>query len=378
MKIAQVVSTFPPYHGGMGNVAYHIADKLSNLKYDVTVFTPSRSFFDHDLISYFKINKLTPIIKYGNAAELVQLFWKLWKFQVIHFHYPFIGACLPVILLKLVKNKNNRLILHYHMDLIGAGWKSVIFKIYNLLFLPPLVRLADKIVVTSSDYLYASKLEKYLNKYRPKIFVIPNGVDIDYFKPGKPSPYITRKCSLQNKKVILFVGALDSAHYFKGVNYLLKAVQLLKRDDIKLILVGDGDLKQAYVDLAQSFNIDNQVIFTGYLPDEELIRYYNTCDIFILPSIDKSEAFGLVLLEAMSCRKPVIATDLPGVRQVVDKKVDGRLARPKDAQHLADQIKFFLDNPPAMQQYGDAGRKKVLEKYSWTTIVKEFVNLYKN
>jgi rhamnosyl/mannosyltransferase len=160
------------------------------------------------------------------------------------------------------------------------------------------------------------------------------------------------------------------------VNYLLKAVQLLNRDDFKLILVGDGDLKQVYLDLAQAFGIYDKVIFTGYVPDEELIRYYNLCDFFVLPSIDKSEAFGMVLLEAMACGKPVIATNLPGVRQVVDWKVDGRLAKPKDAEHLAEQISYFLDHPKEIEKYGEAGRKKVLEKYSWSTVVQQIISLY--
>jgi len=377
MKIAQVVSTFPPYYGGMGNVAYQIADKLSDLKYEVTVFTPRRSFFDQDLISYFRIHKLLPIFKFGNAAEVLQIFWRLWDYPVVHFHYPFLGASLSVVLLKIFKRNKLNLTLHYHMDLVGRGWKSLIYKIYNLIFLPALARFSDKIIVTSSDYFKESLLSKYKEKFKEKFFEIPNGVDVDFFKPALPSLSLKKKYDLFDKKIILFVGALDSAHYFKGVNYLLKAIQMLNRSDVKLILVGDGDLKEVYINLAQSFGIIEQIIFTGYVPDEELIKYYNLCDFFILPSVDKSEAFGMVLLEAMACQKPVIATDLPGVRQVVEKKVDGRLVRPKDAEHLAEQIQFFLDNPEAVKQYGEAGLKKVLEKYSWKIIVKRIEELYK-
>jgi len=378
MKIAQVVSTFPPYHGGMGNVAYQIADKLSSLKYNVTVFTPRRGVFDRDLVSYFKIDKLATAFRYGNAAEVFQLFWRLWRYQIIHFHFPFIGACLAIVLLKFFKGKKNKLILHYHMDLVGRGWRSCIFKIYNLLFLPILVKQADKIIVTSRDYLTESLLAKYQQRYGYKIAEIPNGVDTDFFKPSFSNGNLKNKYGLMNKKVVLFVGGLDSAHYFKGVNYLLKAVQLLDRDDLKLILVGDGDLKQVYIDLAESFGIYDKVIFAGYIPDGELIKYYNLCDFFVLPSIDKSEAFGMVLLEAMACGKPVIATNLPGVRQVVNKKMDGRLARPKDAEHLAEQMKYFLDHPQEIIEYGKAGRQKVLEKYGWSIIVKKIIDLYQS
>ena len=377
MKIAQVVSTFPPYQGGMGNVAYQISDKLSNLKYDVSVFTPRRNIFDHSLVSYFKIRRLMPILRYGNAAIIYQLFWKLWNFKIVHLHYPFIGACMPIVILKAIKRKKMKLIFHYHMDLVGQSWKSVFFKCFNNLFLPIFIRISDKVIVTSKDYFSHSLLAKYQKKFEDKIIEIPNGVDVDFFKPSPASQSLMERYELKNKKVILFVGALDHSHYFKGVNYLLKSVQNLERDDLKLILVGDGDLKQVYIDLAQSYEIYDQVIFTGYVPDEELIKYYNLCDFFVLPSVDKSEAFGMVLLEAMSCAKPVIATDLAGVRQVVDKKVDGRLVRPKDAKHLSEQIKYFLDNPIEIRKYGHNGRIKVLEKYSWDIVVKKIVNLYK-
>jgi len=378
MKIAQVVSTFPPYQGGMGNVAYQISDKLSNLKYDVSVFTPRRNFFDHSLVSYFKIHRLMPILRHGNAAIIYQLLWRLWKFKIVHLHYPFIGACFPIVVLKTLKRKNLRLIFHYHMDLVGQGWKNIFFKCFNALFLPIFIRISDKIIVTSKDYLFQSLLSKYQERFKDKIVEIPNGVDVDFFKPSPIRQNMIERYKLKNKKVILFVGALDHSHYFKGVNYLLKAIQNLERKDIKLILVGDGDLKQVYIDLAQSYGIYDQVIFTGYVMDEELIKYYNLCDFFVLPSIDKSEAFGMVLLEAMSCAKPVIATDLAGVRQVVEKKVDGRLVRPKDAKHLSEQIKYFLDNPIEIKKYGHNGRKKVLEKYSWDIIVNKIIELYNN
>jgi len=378
MKIAHVVSTFPPYHGGMGNVAYQMANKLSNLKYNVTVFTPTRSFFDQDLVSYFKIHKLISFIKYGNAAMVYQLFLHLWRYQIIHLHYPFIGACMPIILLKYLKGKKQKLILHYHMDLVGQGWKSYIYKLINFFHLPLLVKLADHIIVTSTDYLQQSLLAKYQSKYNQKFVEVPNGVDVDFFKPKMADSGLITHYDLRDKKVILFVGGLDSAHYFKGVNYLLKAIQLLQRKDVKLIIVGEGDLKKVYIDLAESFGINDQVIFTGYVPDSDLVKFYNLCDFLVLPSIDKSEAFGMVLLEAMSCAKPVIAADLPGVRKVVAKKVDGRLVKARDSERLAEQINYFLNRPDQAVVYGQAGRKKVIEKYSWSNIVNQIAELYQS
>ena len=376
MKIAQIVSTFPPYHGGIGNVAYCLSDHLSRLKYEVTVFTPMKKWSDFDYKSFFKIHHLVPQVFYGNAAVVFQLLYRCFNYDIIHFHYPFLGACLPIYFLKKIRGKKVKLIFHYHMDLVGQGWRKFIFQIYNIFFLRCLVSIADQVIYTSVDYLKSSIIMPYFEKSPQKFVEIPNGVDIEYFSPQPKSPRLVKRYSLEGKKVVLFVGGLDSSHYFKGINILLKAVQLIGRSDFKLIIVGDGDLRPVYQDLAEDFGLSDQVIFTGYIVDEELVKYYNLCDVFVLPSIDKSEAFGMVLLEAMSCAKPVIASDLPGVRQVVDKKVNGRLFKPKDIENLAEQLKKLLDNEAEGKSYGLAGRKKVEANYSWDIVVQQVIKLY--
>ena len=189
LKIAHVVSTFPPYQGGMGNVTYHLADGLANLKYDVTVFTPKRKFFDDDLESYFIINKLLPAVRFGNAAVVWQLAWYLLPYQVVHFHYPFLGACVPIIFLKLLKRRKQKLILHYHMDLVGQGWRWIIYQFYNYFFLPLLVKLSDKVIVTSEDYLNHCLLTKFKYVYLNKFAIIPNGVDIEFLF-SRPDPLL--------------------------------------------------------------------------------------------------------------------------------------------------------------------------------------------
>jgi len=380
MKIAQVVSTFPPYRGGMGNVAYYLAEQLSVSGHNVTVFTPKYGFKDEDLQSFFKIYKLLPQFRFGNAAVVLHLAYRLIfkKFDVVHLHYPFIGASLPVILAKMLKGKKIKLVLHYHMDLVGRDWRRFVYNSYNFIFLKSLIRLADAVLTTSEDYLKHSIIYQYYPSYQAKFKTLPNGVDVEKFKPSAKSFSLIEKYNLDGKKIILFVGALDSAHYFKGVNYLIKAIEMLKREDFKLIIVGDGDLKPVYQDMVESFNLNDQVIFTGYIPDESLVKYYNLADIFVLPSIDQSEAFGMVLLEAMSCAKPVIASDLPGVREVINKNISGCLFKPKQADQLALRLNELLNSPEECRRYGEAGRERVEANYSWVKIVKELEEMYNN
>ena len=380
MKIAQVVSTFPPYRGGMGNVAYYIAEQLSIAGNDVTVFTPKYGFNDSDLQSFFKVFKLSPQFRFGNSAIVLQLAYHLVfkKFEIVHLHYPFMGASLAVIAAKLLRGRKLKLVVHYHMDLVGQGWRKAIYNAYSCFNLRWIVKLADVILTTSADYLKHSNVYGYYPKYQNKFITLPNGVDVEKFKPQGKSFSLTDKYGLKDKKVILFVGALDSSHYFKGVNYLIKAAQMLKRDDFKLIIVGEGDLRPVYEDMVDSFNLNGQVIFTGYIPDESLVKYYNLADIFVLPSVDQSEAFGMVLLEAMSCAKPVIASDLPGVREVVTKNVNGYLFKPKQVEQLVARLNNMLNNPQECVNYGLAGRQKVEVNYSWVKIVRQLENIYRN
>ena len=385
MRIAYVVSTFPPYRGGMGNVAFELAKSVALQNGDVTVFTPRYGRFDTDYKSIFNVYKLKTRIRYGNSALLFKLLWRAWDYDIIHLHYPFIGASLPCILLKLFRGKKQKLFVHYHMDLVGRNVFRPIFLLYSKMAIPLLVRLADHVFVTSKDYGESSKVGVYMKmeKYENKFSVLPNGVDVNRFSPAVKLPSLIKRFNAEGKMVILFVGGLDSAHYFKGLNYLLNAMcELNKTYDLRLVVVGDGDLRSVYEEMSISFGLENKVFFTGYATDEELVQYYQVADVCVLPSIDRSEAFGVVLIEAMACGKPVIASDLPGVREVVRNNLCGRLTRPKDVESIIRKIKFFINNQSELTAYGLAGREVAVANYSWQSIgeraLKKYHELFDN
>lgn len=361
-------------------MAFYLSDYLSRKGHDVEVFSPKYYVHDTDVSSFFKIHKLIPQFKIGNSAVVIQLAYFLikGKFNVVHLHYPFMGASIAVLIAKFLKGKKIKLVLHYHMDLVGRGWKRVAYKVYNAIFLRPLAIFADEVISSSLGYLKNCSLRLIYGKSREKFHILPNGVDLEHFKPKAKSFSLSRKYAVDNKKVILFVGSLDSSHYFKGVNYLLKACQKLKRQDFKLIMVGEGDLRQVYADMADSYGLADSVVFTGYVPDESLVMYYNLCDIFVLPSVDKSEAFGMVIIEAMACAKPVIASDLPGVREAINKRINGVLVKPKDVDNLCGQINRLLDDKNARDKYGANGRLTAEESYGWESIVMDLEKIYES
>lgn len=382
MKIAQIICTFPPYKGGMGNVVYTFSNGLADLGYDVTVLTPdystknNKNNFSDDSKLNFKILRLKPLFKYGNAGFVPQLLWKLNNYDIVHLHYPFFGAMEVVILLKIFFRKKIKLIVHYHMDAKAQGFKGLIFKLSNLLILPILLRQAEIITCASLDYIKHSNIAKYYSNYAKKFRETLFGVDLKRFVI-----YSDDKSEQKNQKNILFVAGLDKAHSFKGLENLLQAVKILK-DSLDIIfsltVVGEGDLKNYYKNLVKNLGIDKIVNFPDQVDNNKLVDYYNYCDVFVLPSISQSEAFGLVLLEAMACAKPVVATDLPGVRGVFENNCQGLIVKPGDVNDLAEKLKIILINNNLAKQMGQAGRKLVEEKYTWEKVAKRLDLIYCN
>ncbi len=376
MKIAEIVSTFPPYKAGMGNVAFNLSWQLQARGHQVTVFTPMATkgvVLDH--LYPFKVSRMRPWLQYGNASFLPQLLWRLRGFDIVHLHYPFFGGAEMIYLLDHIVDI--KVVIHYHMDVFGQGMMEKFFNWHSQRVMPHILDRADKIIVTSWDYAQRSRLRQRLREVPDKFAEVPIGVQADTFKPRRRDKELEQKYQLANKKVVIFIGALDKAHYFKGITYLIKAFQLISsNDEYRLMIIGQGNLSQSYQSLVSSFGLEKKVIFTGFVADDVLPLYYNLADIMVLPSIDGSEAFGTVLLEAMASGLPVIASELPGVRSVVDKKQNGFLVKPKDVASLAKYLDVLLKNPHLASEFGQAGRAKVLAQYDWSHIATTMENIF--
>lgn len=378
MKIAQVVCTFPPYKGGIGNSAFYFSKISSKQGHDVVVFTPRyRSDLESvEIKNGFKIVRLKPWFKFGNAAILPQLLWKLKDFDIVHFHYPFFGSAEIIALLKIILRKKVKLVLHYHMDSLAEGVKGLIFRLYRFTILPILLRQAKIITCASLDYIKHSQIAYFYKTHQEKFRQTLFGVDLKNFRPVDHNREMTEEIK---EKTILFVGGLDRAHYFKGLENLLKAVATIKEKltfRVKLNIIGDGEMKSYYQDLALKLNIKSLVNLTGSIDNNQLIAYYNNCDVMVLPSINQGEAFGLVLLEAMACAKPVVASNLPGVRSVFKNGKHGLLVEPNNVEDLVDKLKIILDDASLARKMGQAGREFVLRKYTWDEVGRRLDEIY--
>lgn len=375
LNIAEISSTFPPYLAGTGNVCYHNSIELAKLGHNVTVFTSrypdiEMSYSYSDLI---KVKRFKPIFRFGNAPLMPQLL-EIKNFDIIHLHYPYyFGGEIIYLISKLRKQKY---VVTYHQDVILKGFMNIFPKIHRSTLFNTIINNASKICVTSCDHARNSFIKKIVEKRNDSIIEIPNGVDINVFRSDIDSSLIRKKLSIDNHKIVLFVGALDKAHYFKGVEYLLKSFTMLKNDDAILIIIGDGDLKEYYRSLAEKLGVGHKTVFAGRISDEDLPKYYHLSEVVVLSSISVGEIFGIVLIEAMSTEKPVIATNLPGVRSVVDDGINGFLVKPKDIEDLAYKIDYMLDNDNIRRKFGKNGRKKVENFYSWEKIGKKLEIVY--
>lgn len=192
-----------------------------------------------------------------------------------------------------------------------------------------------------------------------KIRIIPHGVDTSKFH---------RKRRRIDKTTLLFVGALTKR---KGVEYLIKAFKEIENKDVKLVLIGEGRERKNLESMVKGLGLKN-VEFKGYLEDEELIKHYNMADIFVLPSL--KEGFGQVLLEAMACGLPIIATDASAIPEVVGNA--GILVGPKNPKALASAIRMLIDDEELRDELGEMGRKRVEENFTWEKVVDQTVRVY--
>src|SRR2546425_367140 len=143
------------------------------------------------------------------------------------------------------------------------------------------------------------------------------------------------------------------------------------------LVVGEGSLLEAMKRFANSMGVADRVRFLGRVSEENLPKVYAACDVFVLPSVSRLEAFGIVALEAMATAKPVIVADIPGVREVIEDGREGLLAEPMNARDLAEKIRRLLADPEARRVMGQRGREKVLESFGIELVTDRIENVYR-
>lgn len=236
----------------------------------------------------------------------------------------------------------------------------------------PLHRWIARHAITGSDYvsatshMLATETEALVGgAVKPR--VIPFGVDLNRFtyseRPMRPSVHIGTVRWLTKKY---------------GLEYLIRAFAKLTptRDNLQLTIIGWGPLRPELESLAASLGVSDRVSFTGRLPNDEVARYFERFDLFVMPSVSRGETFGVAAVEAMASGLPVVASDIGGLPEVVADGVTGRLAPPGNVEKLAAALEYYVDSEEARRLDGRRGRERVEKLFDWQQNVQLMADFY--
>ncbi len=229
---------------------------------------------------------------------------------------------------------------------------------------------SDQVITSTPSYARTSRLAW---RYDPE--VVGNAVDVDRFNPMVDGSKIRRHLQIppaEEAHMVMSVGRLVP---HKGVEFLLEAVPMMN-ESAHVVIVGRGEWRGMLEESARRLGIAHRVTFAGSVPWPELPNYHRAADIFVLPSISRLEAFGIVGLEAMSSQRPVVLSDIPGVRDVIEDGKEGLLSRPTDPKDIAEKVNTLIADPQLRLDMGERGRKRVLENFSWEVIGERYLEIY--
>lgn len=364
MKVLQINKAYPPVVGGIEKVVCDIAESLCT-KVEMQILVANDSLKAKDERVGEVAVRRTPSLGKLFSMPLAPFFaFELCKYRnvdIMHFHFPFPIGELSSLLVKTDAKK----IVTWHSDIVRQKGFLSIYKPFLMKFLES----ADKIVVTSPNMMKSSEILKNFNE---KCVVIPLGVNPKQFEL---TDEVRRKSKelkdKYEKPIVFFMGRLV---YYKGVEYLIKA---MKNIDAYLVIGGSGPLEKSLMKLAKDEGMNERTDFIGFVPEEELAAYYHACDLFVLPSVERSEAFGIVQLEAMACGKPVVSTKLTtGVPYANLDGLTGTTVPARDENALASAMRELLSNKGEREKLGKNAKKRVEEDFTTIKMNDRYYKLY--
>lgn len=377
LRIAHLTATFPPYPGGAGNTAYRFARGQAERGHHVEVFTAPAAGEPPDPGGAL-VHRIEPVLHFGNAP-LIPSLARIAGFDVVHVHYPFIFGSELTLLGRLTRRRRRQaLLVHYKNRLVGRGARAPLFAAYERTVSPLLVAAADRICVLSRDHADSVPCLRRVGASAPdRLIDMPNGVDTEEFAPGVDEDGLRARLGVpEDAALAAFVATLDRAHHFKRLDLAIDAIAHLDGASAPhLVVAGGGELLGGFRDRAAEAGVADRVHFLGPVPHGELPGVLRAADLFVLTT-EPPESFGIVLIEAMACGLPTIASDYPGVRAVVDDGETGILAPRGDREAIAAAVAKLAADPEARHRMGAAGRKKAERLWSWPSLLDRMDEAY--
>lgn len=350
----RVLHVYKSYYPLIGGVANHIKVLCSEMAKDKDI-NIEILVANQGINSVNEIYEGIRVIRAGRAFEFAStpispsLYYWMKKLNpdILHLHFPYpVGEFSA-----LLSNSNKKIVLTYHSDIIKQ--KNLLF--FYRPFLRMILKRAKAIIASSPNYLSTSS---FLGTFRNKVEIIPFGIDVSFFQK-RDERKIKEIREQFGSPLILFVGMF---RYYKGLQFLISAAENVKA---KFLLIGTGEYKSELENQVRKKKLENKIFFLGRVKDDELPAYYQTSDLFVLPSTHRSEAFGIAQLEAMACGLPVISTELKtGTSFVNIDKITGLVVPPADTESLASALNLLLSDPSLRSKFGEAGKKRVEKHFS--------------
>jgi glycosyltransferase involved in cell wall biosynthesis len=379
MKIAMLVPYFYPHTGGTEKYVKDLSIALINAGHEVAVISTNlpkdANAPEEQEMNGFKVIRL-PAKNYFNYLPVTDQKFDvnmLKGFDIVHCHVPSFG-----FLREVLGKIPQPVIVTYHCDItvsekyygvpVPGFFVKGLEKSANVMA-RMLLKRADVVYNTTKTYADTSPVLKYIENVRH----IPIGIFHDHIDEAQKKLGLTDKD--KNPKQILWLGRLAGN---KGCDYMVKAMPaiLSKFPDTKLVICGEGEEKAHINGLIDKLGIRNSIEMHGIVSFEKLVEMFYKSLVYVFPSINRLEAFGIVQLEAMANYTAVIASDIPGPNSVMDEGKTGFLVPKQDSQAIAQKVNEMLANPQKAIEMGKAGRRLVEQKYEWKTIAQQVVELY--
>ncbi len=372
MKVLQINKFYHPVIGGVETVVKQLAEGINGgggFTVDVLVCndrytTPGKTVSERiNGVHVTKAASLGVLFSMPVSLAFIALFRKVWRqYDVLHVHLPF---PLAELALRLVR-PGAKIVVTYHSDIVRQRLLSSMLSRLHAWVLSR----ADRIVVSNPNIVTTSPV---LGPFKDKCVVIPFGVDTETFRPAPGAKdAVDRIRALYGMRIVLCVGRLV---YYKGMEYLIRAMEGI---DAVLVIIGEGPLRQALAREVRGHGLDARVVFLPYKPREELTAYYRAASAFVLPSVYRSEAFGITIIEAMACGLPVISTELgTGTSYANRDGVTGYVVPPRDSGAIHAALERLLPDAALSSTMGNAAVQRVRTDFTLTGMLDRYKGLYK-
>lgn len=362
MRILHIGKYYPPHHGGIETALAALATELvrvPEVSLEVWVSSSDRSQWLGE-IGGVRLRRFSTWATFAGSPISPAMLPALRQTRpdLVHTHWPHPLAAAMV----LASGYKGPWVISWHSDIVRQKWLSRLLSPWQTAML----RRASVICPTSAAYARSSlALAPWLGKCEP----VPLGL-----LPGPSGSRMGAAVAAIRRQwgspLLLSVGRLV---YYKGFEYLIEA---MRQTAARLLLIGEGPLRERLQAQIRAAGLRDRVILVGEVEDIE--PYFHACDVFILPSIERSEAFGLVQVEAMSAGKPVINTALPtGVPEVSLHAVTGLTVPPRDAAALAAAMNRLLGDPDLRQALGQAGRQRAVSEFTAARMAARTLDIYR-